>query len=79
VIGRISDSARDEDGVIWTHGEIVRAAQAAYCASDGAATLVTTTDSYGYSDPYHYDTEGYLDLGRAFADAMHALEIQAND
>jgi hypothetical protein len=79
VIGRISDSGRDDDGVIWTHGETVRAAQAAYCESDPAATLVTTTDSYGYSDPYHYDTEGYLDLGRTFADAIHALETQAND
>ena len=35
-----------------------------------AAALVTATDNYGYSDPYHYNTPGYLDLGRRFAEAL---------
>ena len=76
-IGRISDSgtqpAAGEDGVIWTYGETIRAAQAAYCDADPHATLVTSTDAYGYSDPYHYDTAGYIDLGAKFAEALHAL------
>lgn len=75
VIGRISDSGRDdEDGLVWNHGELVRAAQAAFVQKDGRAALVTTTDSYGYSDQWHYDSAGYLDLGRRFADAMATLQ-----
>ena len=42
--------------------------------SDAAAALVTSTDEYGYSDPWHYDTAGYLDLGREFAKAIAKLE-----
>ena len=74
VVGRISDSGRDEDGTVWTHGDIVRAAQAAFVEGDAAAALVTTTDEYAYSDPWHYDSRGYIDLGRRFAEAVFALE-----
>jgi len=73
VIGRISDSGRDDDGRVWNHGEIVRQAQQAFVDSDTAAAIVTSTDGYGYSDPYHYDTAGYLDFGKQFADAVHRL------
>ncbi len=74
VIGRISDSHMGADGAaIWTHGDIVRQAQADFCEHDAAAALVTSTDEYGYSDPYHYDSAGYIDLGMQFADALHAL------
>jgi hypothetical protein len=73
VIGRISDSGRDDDGRVWDYGDLVRAAQAAFVAADGNAVLVTSTDSYGYSDPWHYDSQGYLDLGRRFADAVDPL------
>ncbi len=71
VIGRISDSGRnEEDGKVWDHGGIVRDGQAAFVKKDGAARLVTSTDNYGYSDPWHYDSAGYIDLGKEFADAM---------
>jgi len=74
-IGRISDSGQDpNDKKIWDHGDAVRAAQASFCDTDPAAALVTTTDNYAYSDPYHYDTAGFIDLGRAFADALESLE-----
>jgi iduronate 2-sulfatase len=70
-IGRISDSGRDDkDGKVWDYGETVRAAQAAFAEKDGSAALVTSTDEYHYSDPWHYDTNGYLDLGRKFAEAI---------
>ena len=74
VIGRISDSGQDEDGMVWDHGPIVRAAQAAFVEKDARAALVASTDTYGYSDPWHYDSDGYLDLGRRFAEAMIELE-----
>lgn len=73
VIGRISDSGQEEGGKVWTHGDLIRSAQAAFVALDPAAALVTSTDGYSYSDPWHYDTAGYIDLGRRFADAVVAL------
>jgi hypothetical protein len=74
VIGRISDSGQDEEtGIVWEYGDIIRAAQAAYVEADGYAALVTSTDGYGYSDPWHYDTEGYIDLGRKFAEAVKGV------
>ena len=75
VIGRISDSgvaAGTEP--TWRFGDVVRKAQAAYVEADGNAALVTSTDDYGYSDPWHYDSAGYVDLGRRFADALADLD-----
>ncbi len=73
-IGRISDSGRQQEKLVWTFGEIVRQAQADFVKSDAAAALVTSTDEYGYSDPWHYDSAGYLDLGKQFADALKSLD-----
>lgn len=73
IIGRISDSANDRDGKVWNYGGAVRQAQQDFVDSDAAAALVTETDEYGYSDPYHYDTAGYIEFGKRFAEAMHAL------
>ncbi len=74
VIGRISDSGQDEDGAVWDFGGAVRAAQQAFVETDGHAALVTSTDGYGYSDPYHYDSAGFIDLGRRFAEAVFGLQ-----
>jgi lysophospholipase L1-like esterase len=77
VIGRISDSGQDnneQDGMVWNHGGIVRAAQASYVTNDGHAALVISTDDYAYSDPWHYDSAGYIDLGKEFAVAVHGLQ-----
>ena len=73
VIGRISDSGQDDDGKVWNYGDIIRAAEAAFVEKDGHAALVATTDAYQYSDPWHYDSQGYIDLGRRFAEAMAEL------
>jgi hypothetical protein len=74
-IGRISDSGNDEiDGKVWNYGDVVRHAQQDFVDSDAAAVLVTSTDGYGYSDPYHYDSPGYIDFGRKFAEALAKLE-----
>jgi iduronate 2-sulfatase len=78
-IGRISDSGREEaDGTVWDYGHVVREGQARFVQADACAALVTTTDQYGYSDKWHYDTAGYLDLGRRFAEALHGLSRNAN-
>lgn len=73
VVGRISDSGQSESGLVWRYGDMIRAAQATYVEFDSNAALVTSTDSYSYSDPYHYDTAGYIHLGREFAEAVIGL------
>ena len=71
VVGRISDSGNDKsDGKVWDFGNVVRAAQKNFCDKDINAALVTSTDRYDYSDPWHYDTAGYIDLGIQFANAL---------
>lgn len=69
-IGRISDSGKGKDGKVWKHGEIVRKAEAEYANRHRNAELVTSTDGYKYSDAAHYDSAGFIDLGREFAQAI---------
>ncbi len=72
VIGKISDSWDDPgDGKVWDHGELVQYAQEKYARNDGNAAIVRTTRYYKYSDPWHYDSEGYMDLGEKFAEELY--------
>lgn len=73
VIGKISDSYNEVDGKVWNYGELVQYAQEKYAAKDVKATIVRSTMYYNYSDPYHYDSKGYIDLGIKFADAIYQL------
>jgi hypothetical protein len=73
-VGRISDSGEATDGTVWTYGDVIRAAQHAYCDADPTAVLVIGTDYLRYSDPWHYDSAGYIKLGVTFADALKSLE-----
>jgi hypothetical protein len=73
VIGRISDSGNDDDGLVWNYGNIVRWQQARFVNRDKNAGLVTSTDDYGYSDKWHYDSKGYIDFGKQFAKEMTLL------
>ncbi|MCA9139263.1 MAG: hypothetical protein KDB00_20960 [Planctomycetales bacterium] len=73
VIGRISDSGNHPSGKVWKHGERVRTAQQDFVDQDSSAAIVTSTDDYAYSDPWHYDSKGYIDLGRRFAEAFKSL------
>ena len=50
-------------GKVWHFGQIVRQAQADFVRKDKHAAIVISTDEYKYSDPWHYDSAGYLDLG----------------
>ncbi len=78
VLGKISDSWNEEDGKVWEHGELVQYAQEKYAITDGNAAIVRSTRYYKYSDPWHYDSEGYIDLGIKFADAVYQL-IEARE
>lgn len=75
VIGKITDSGMSEDGTVMDYIETVQFAQQDFVASDTCATYVTVTDDLGYlDDAWHYDTDGFVRLGTAFADAMSELE-----
>ncbi|MDJ0906582.1 MAG: sialate O-acetylesterase [Woeseiaceae bacterium] len=77
VIGKITDSGMAEDGSVMDHIERVQQAQAAFAAIDRCAELVHVTDTLHYvGDPWHYDSEGFVRLGEAFADAVLRLEEQ---
>ncbi len=76
VIGRISDSGNDPSGTVWEYGDVVRQAQYDFAESNPNAAIVTTTDDYSYSDPWHYDSEAYIDLGQAFALALDSLRFK---
>ena len=80
-IGRISNSSDAKAKGLsvggreftWRHGEILRAQQAAFVEQDASAALVTSTDNYGYSDGFHYNSAGFKDLGIQFAEAIKKL------
>ncbi|MCP4724947.1 MAG: sialate O-acetylesterase [bacterium] len=74
VIGRISDSGDDADGEMMEYCEIVRKAQMDFVNKDINASLVTETDEYGYSDSWHYDTMGFIEFGKRFAEAVFNLQ-----
>jgi hypothetical protein len=78
VIGKVTDSGMADDGSVMDHIETVQQAQARFTETDRCARLVTITDNLAYpsNDAWHYDTEGYLRLGVAFAAAV--LELQRN-
>ncbi|MBC6408907.1 MAG: hypothetical protein GDA42_00335 [Ekhidna sp.] len=73
VIGKISDSGNDEDGKVWEHSELIQHAQEKYAKTDKNAAIVRSTRYYSYSDPWHYDSDGYIDLGEKFAEAVYLL------
>lgn len=73
VIGKISDSWNDKDGKVWDYCELVQYAQEKYAREDDKAAIIRSTRYYKYSDKWHYDSEGYIDLGKKFADALYQL------
>ncbi|MDW5288900.1 sulfatase-like hydrolase/transferase [Formosa sp. PL04] len=73
VIGKISDSGNDKDGTVWDYGELVQYAQEKYAKLDDNASIVRSTKDYDYSDSWHYDSKGYIDLGEKFAEAVFYL------
>lgn len=78
VIGKISDSGKNEKGKVWPMGELVQYAQEKFVRNDKNAAIVRDTKNYRYgNDPWHYDSAGYIDLGRRFADEVFRLIINS--
>ncbi|PWJ41072.1 sialate O-acetylesterase [Sediminitomix flava] len=76
VMGKISDSWNKPSGKVWKYGDMVQYAQEKFCIEDPNAVIVRHTRYYKYSDPFHYNSEGYIDLGKRFAEAMLSLELK---
>ncbi len=77
VIGRISDSGKNEKGRVWNTGELVQYAQEKFVKNDKNAAIVRSTKKYNYgNDPWHYDSSGYIDLGKNFAEEIFKLIIK---
>jgi hypothetical protein len=73
VIGKISDSWDNKMGKVWPFGELVQYAQEKFAIEDSNAAIVRETRYYQYSDRWHYDSAGYIDLGEKFAEAVFEL------
>lgn len=73
VIGKISDSGAHTGKRTWPYGTIVQNAQEEYVRKHSNTAIVRSTSQYNYSDSYHYDSKGFIDLGIQFADAIYKL------
>ena len=80
IIGKINDSHMTPDGQpTQPYIETVHFAQKEFTDSDECATYVTEIDSYQFSDDaWHYDTDGFIRMGIAFANAVKLLESECN-
>ncbi|WP_111709944.1 sialate O-acetylesterase [Lutibacter citreus] len=72
-LGKISDSGNNEEGKVWKYGELVQHGQEKFSSDDKNTFIVRSTRNYKYSDKHHYDSNGYIDLGEKFAEAIYQL------
>ena len=76
IIGKINDSYMTPDGKpTQPFIESVHLAQKKFTEEDDCASYVTEIESYNFSDDaWHYDTDGFINMGIAFAKALKQLE-----
>ena len=75
VIGKITDSGTADDGSVMDYIETVQQAQQDFVTDGVCAAYVTVTDDLAHlDDAWHYDTDGFVRMGTAFAEAMVELE-----
>jgi len=75
VIGKINDSnMAEENQPTQPYIATVHLAQKQFTDSDSCASYVSETGNYNFSDPWHYDSKGFLEMGEAFARAVLRLE-----
>jgi len=80
VIGKITDSGMVEDGTVMDYIGTVQKAQQDFATNDACAAYVTITDDLTHSsDGWHYDTDGFVRLGEAFASATRKLQDSCGD
>ena len=76
IIGKINDSYMTPNGKpTQPFIESVHIAQKKFTEEDDCASYVTEIESYNFSDDaWHYDTDGFIKMGIAFAKSMKQLE-----
>tara|TARA_A100001035_G_scaffold181653_1_gene144455 strand:- start:109 stop:912 length:804 start_codon:yes stop_codon:yes gene_type:complete len=76
IIGKINDSHMTSNGgPTQPFIKIVHSAQKNFTEEDDCASYVTEIESYNFSDDaWHYDTDGFIKMGIAFANAVEQLE-----
>ena len=76
IIGKINDSHMTSNGgPTQPFIKIVHLAQKKFTEEDGCASYVTEIGSYNFSDDaWHYDSDGFIKMGIAFANAVKQLE-----
>ncbi len=73
-IGMIKDSGDTEATRVMTYSPEVQAAQKSFAGMDACADFVTESEDFSFlPDGWHYLSDDYLSLGRAFADSMIKL------
>ena len=75
IIGKINDSFMTEDkGPTQPYISTIHVAQKEFVDKDPCAFYVTETEAYKFSsDAWHYDSDGYIKMGIAFAKAFNSL------
>ena len=74
VIGKITDSYMNEGGPMMPHIAAVHDAQERFVDHDICAAYMTETDQYQHAnDRWHYTADGYVKMGRAFAQSLTTL------
>jgi hypothetical protein len=77
VVGKVTDSGMAADGKVMDYIATVQRGQREFAESDACAAYVTVTDDISHlPDAWHYDTDGVVRLGTAFAEAMVELEAR---
>ena len=76
IIGKINDSHMTSNGgPTQPFIKIVHSAQKKFTEEDDCASYVTEIESYNFSDDaWHYNTDGFIKMGIAFAKAVKKLE-----
>ena len=76
IIGKINDSFMTADqGPTQPYISTVHSAQKAFVEQDQCAMYITETEEYLFSpDAWHYDSNGYLRMGYAFAKSISFLD-----
>lgn len=76
VIARITESNLGENGSpVLSHARIVQKAQKIVAETNANMTYIEPPDWIGWSDPWHYDSKTYMELGRRFAEVMGNRKI----
>ena len=74
IIGKINDSGMSPKGYLMKYVKEVQSAQQAFVNNDKCAIYVQETEQYAFiEDGWHYDSSGFINMGKAFASAADKL------